>query len=409
MLLEADPKVSTSARRYLDIPSLDGLRAASITIVFLAHLGLEDRVPGGLGVTVFFVLSGYLITTLLRTEHERSGRISLRGFYVRRIFRILPVFYVVLLLTVVGTWFGLGSGHVSRPIVVAQALHVTNYWAVLHPEQFVGGPGVLWSLALEEHFYLVFPLLFLALGRAGHGARRMGEVFVALCAVVLLWRLLLVHGFDVSAVRSGFSSDTRLDSLLVGAAAAMIANPALESPNQSPRRLLLTAVIGGLAIVGTLAVRDPAFRETFRYSIQSIGAVAILRYVVAQPSTVVGRLLNARPVVWIGQLSYGFYLIHFTIIEEVRRHVGPMPVVAVFSLGLALPLAWMLREGVEVPARRLRDRVLARGVAVAPQATPIPPPPTPSTAFTSNAGPPVARSAAARTAPNADGGATATA
>ncbi len=390
--------MSTSARRLLDIPSLDGMRAASITIVFLAHLGLEDRVPGGLGVTVFFVISGYLITTLLRAELERDGRISLGAFYVRRVFRILPVFYVVLLLTVVGTWFGMGGGEVSRPIVVAQSLHVTNYWAILRPEQFVDGPGVLWSLAVEEHFYVFFPLLFLALAKAGCSVRRIGQVFVALCGVVLLWRCFLVLGLDVSAVRSGFSTDTRVDSLLIGCAAAMLGNPALERGERSDRRLLLAALVGGLAILASLAVRDDGFRETLRYTVQSLGAVAILRHVVACPGTRVGRLLNAGPIVWLGQISYGFYLIHLTIIEEVRRHVDPIPAVALFSLGLALPLAWMLREGIEVPARSVRDRVLARF-----------PQPTPATAVTSNAGPPVARTAASITPPTIDGGAAATA
>src|SRR4051812_14716418 len=157
----------TEGRRFVTIPSLDGLRAISIGLVFAAHAGF-DITPGGFGVTVFFVLSGFLITTLLRIEHDRSSTVSLAAFYRRRAFRILPAFYAVLvvaaLLTIV---VGLGTGTLDRLPLMSQGLHYFNYFAIFYhgPQEAIHGTGIYWSLAIEEHFYLVLPLLFLILNR----------------------------------------------------------------------------------------------------------------------------------------------------------------------------------------------------------------------------------------------------
>ncbi len=346
-------------RRLVDIPSLDGLRTISIGIVFAAHVGLEDKIPGGFGVTVFFVLSGYLITTLLRLEQDKSEQISLKRFYVRRIFRILPLFYAVLAMAVIASWFGLGTGIVHGDALAAQAGHVANFWGILNPgDNFIRGTGVYWSLAVEEHFYLLFPIAFLILNRAGLTYRRQAEVYVGVCVLVLAWRYVLIYGFDVSIYRTYYGSDTRLDSLLFGCVAALVANPVIDGAGQSKRRLTVLAAFGAVVILGTLALRDDGFRETARYTLQSVAIVAILRYVVAQPETLAGRLLNTRPMIWLGQLSYPFYLVHYVVILEVKKHVGALPVVAVISLAISLPLCIALRSLVERPAQRMRDRLL---------------------------------------------------
>ena len=120
------------------IPSLDGLRAVSFGIVFVAHAGLDKTVPGGFGVTVFFFLSGFLITTLMRTEFEKSGGVSLRAFYLRRVLRILPPFYLVLTAAAVLTALGLLGGELVPNAVAAQFLHYANYWIVRH--DYTGQP-----------------------------------------------------------------------------------------------------------------------------------------------------------------------------------------------------------------------------------------------------------------------------
>lgn len=143
------------------IPSLDGLRAVAIMIVFLSHAGLSHVVPGLFGVTIFFFLSGYLITTLLRMECERDGGANLRQFFLRRTLRILPPFYLVLgAIALLGS-IGFLSGSWQPEALAAQALFAANYWEIFGGVQ-PPGTEVLWSLAVEEHFYLVFPFFISA-------------------------------------------------------------------------------------------------------------------------------------------------------------------------------------------------------------------------------------------------------
>src|SRR5262245_11036580 len=122
-------------------------------IVFLAHAGLGDRIPGGFGVTVFFFLSGYLVTTLLRMEHDRHASVSLRAFYLRRVLRIWPPFYTVLTFAMLLTISGLLPGELEFRPVFAQWMHFANYWIVLNGyDGLAAGTVVYWSLAVEEHF-----------------------------------------------------------------------------------------------------------------------------------------------------------------------------------------------------------------------------------------------------------------
>ena len=151
--------MSGGTRRAVDIPSLDGLRAISILIVFVSHAGFPS-VPGGLGVSIFFVISGFLITTLLRVESDATGGISLKAFYVRRALRILPVFYVVLVTAVLAARSGVLAGGADVDATASQFLHYFNFYAITHEGyRIAAGTGVYWSLAIEEHFYVVFPLL----------------------------------------------------------------------------------------------------------------------------------------------------------------------------------------------------------------------------------------------------------
>src|SRR5262245_34585181 len=175
--------VKSDGARGLEIQSLDGIRAYSFLLVFFAHAGLDNYIPGGFGVTVFFFLSGYLITTLLRLEWEQHGSISFRDFYLRRALRILPPFYIVLsaaaLLAVVGI-VGVVNAPLRATPILAQALHVSNYWIIANTTNDLPvGTGVYWSLAVEEHFYLVFPAFFVILHRAFSSARARGLVLVA--------------------------------------------------------------------------------------------------------------------------------------------------------------------------------------------------------------------------------------
>ena len=153
------------------IPSLDGIRGLAVLLVFVAHCNLAHVVPGGFGVTVFFFLSGYLITSLLRDEYERTSRIALGRFWVRRALRILPPMYIVLGLSIAAGAAGLVSADIRLQAVVAQMLHLTNYYSIhLGEVHFPPGTGIFWSLAVEEHFYLLYPPLLVLLWKPTQNA-----------------------------------------------------------------------------------------------------------------------------------------------------------------------------------------------------------------------------------------------
>lgn len=359
--------MTDAKRRLVDIPSLDGLRTISIMIVFVSHAGYSS-VPGGLGVSIFFVISGFLITTLLRIEADTYGHVSLREFYIRRAFRILPIFYVVLCLGLLALAAGVLPGNsADAGPTSSQFLHYFNFYAITHSGfDIVPGTGVYWSLAIEEHFYVVFPVLVVLLYRFGLSHLRQGVVLLVGCAVVLAWRLFLVYDQHVDVIRTYYGTDTRLDGLLFGCAAALIAHPVLDRRRDDadqrrpvPWGTWPIGLAGLIVILGTLLFRDDGFRESTRYTIQSIAIVACLRYAVAADlSSPVSRILNARPIAWFGRMSYGFYLVHQIIISGLEERVHSTPAVIAITFVLATAAAWALHIVVERPVGRLRSRVL---------------------------------------------------
>jgi peptidoglycan/LPS O-acetylase OafA/YrhL len=216
------------------LPSLDGIRAVAALLVFVSHAGLGHIIPGGLGVTIFFFLSGYLITTLLRREYEKYGSISLSDFYLRRICRILPPLYIALLLIVVASRLGLVAWDPGPMDVLAQVFQIVNYYVITSPgTNLPPFAGVFWSLAVEEHFYLIFPLFFALCMRRWHYPM-IAKAFFAVCCGVLIWRIFLVHGLHVPESRTYLATDTRLDSLLYGCILGVWGNPALDLPPRLP-------------------------------------------------------------------------------------------------------------------------------------------------------------------------------
>ena len=181
---------SARAEPHHTIPSLDGFRAVSVLIVMLSHAGFGHIIPGGLGVTIFFFLSGFLITTLLRSELGQTGTISIPNFYVRRFLRLGPPLVVVLSIAYGLVFLGLQPGGASWGGFLAQLLYFANYYGLFFdPGNSIPlGSGVLWSLAVEEHFYLVYPLLFLWISRRLDD-KFVAWVFVTFCVCILLWRI----------------------------------------------------------------------------------------------------------------------------------------------------------------------------------------------------------------------------
>jgi peptidoglycan/LPS O-acetylase OafA/YrhL len=350
--------VSKSTRH---IPSLDGLRAVSFLLVFAAHAGLEHFVPGGFGVTIFFFLSGFLITTLLRAEFEKNAVISIRHFWLRRTLRILPPFYLVLLSALL---LGLAldpPGSLSPPAVTAQALQYTNYWIVRHGyEGQPAGTGVYWSLAVEEHFYIVFPWFYIALQKAKLSARNQAVVLWSICILVLVWRLVLVFAYHAPMVRTYLASDTRVDSILFGCALAVWKNPVLDDVALNERRWKYAYVpFAALLLACCLVVRGDNFRETVRYSLQGAALTIVFIAAIRYHRWPVFAWLNSRAAVFIGLLSYSLYLLHLAVLLGIARAFpdAGLLVQGGLSLFLSISLAWVIYLTVEKPCARLRRKL----------------------------------------------------
>jgi peptidoglycan/LPS O-acetylase OafA/YrhL len=359
-----------SRSQSLHIPALDGIRAISFLLVFLAHAGLEAWVPGGLGVTVFFFLSGYLITTLMREELAETGGVSFKHFYLRRALRIFPPFYLVLVGAALLSALGVLPGPPQRAPLLAQLFHFANYWTILHGyDGEVAGTGVYWSLAVEEHFYLLFPAVFVLLHRGLPTPRSRAAFLWGMCALVLAWRCALVFVAGVPMNRTYLATDTRVDSILFGCALALTGNPALDRETPAGRGLWLRWLLpaGAALMVASLLFRDDRFRETFRYSLQGLALYPLFVCAVRNPRLPGFRLLEHPFLRRIGELSYSLYLLHHVVISGVQRWV-PLPrlVQGAIALGLAFALSSAIWRWVERPCARLRKRLTPRVSPAAP-------------------------------------------
>jgi peptidoglycan/LPS O-acetylase OafA/YrhL len=253
--------VENSLPQRGQIPSLDGIRAVSILIVFASHAGVSAAIPGGFGVTVFFFLSGYLITTLLQREHDRTGGVDLGAFYIRRVLRLAPPILLTLAVGALLVWLGVFAGEVEGWTLASQVFFYYNYFTQFGQVHEIAGTGILWSLSVEEHFYLLWPALFLGIARG-----RLGLRFVlALLVLSLVWRWVRFSllGHDEWFIYQ--SSDTRLDSLLYGCLLALMQARGLAGRwfVQSAARYAVMLGALGLILV-SFVVRDPVFRSTLR-------------------------------------------------------------------------------------------------------------------------------------------------
>lgn len=333
------------------IPSLDGLRTVSIGIVFAAHAGLGRVVPGGFGVTIFFFISGFLITTLLCREQDRYGSISFRAFYLRRLLRLTPPLVLALALGIGLVWLGY-LPHVLDPMtLISQFFFFFNYYTVYGTPYAIPGTGVLWSLSVEEHFYLIWPALFVLFAA---GRLKTGWIWVFL-ALFPLWRAVRHYGFGMSSETIYYLSDTRLDSLLFGCALALMIwrgqIPALVERPAVRNGTLLLALAG---ILVSFLWRSEDFRAVARYSLQGLALTPIFFYALTRPDLAIFRPLNWGWMRWLGVWSYSIYLVHQMMIVAFSSDRLPPLVSAALAAGAAILWAALLYRFVELPFARLR-------------------------------------------------------
>lgn len=342
------------------IPSLDGLRAVSIMIVFLSHAHLDHVVPGGLGVTIFFFISGFLITTLLFRELDRFGSISLGAFYLRRALRIMPPLLITLGFAVLLAVAGVIETQIDTLVLLSQVLFFFNYLQAHLPIEQIPGTGIIWSLAVEEHFYFIFPFVFLWLAKS----RRAIAISVLILLAFLGWRTFRFLVLGSTEMMIYLSSDTRLDSLYFGCFLSILMYRGIFPWNggAGQRPMLRNALLAAsaLLILISVAIRDPLFRSTLRYSLQGLALMPLFYYAVTQPNLPVFRPLNWSAVRYFGVLSYSFYLVHHVIFRALETRfdfVYGVAVAAVLTLVLSTLYAAAMHRFVETPIARMRKRL----------------------------------------------------
>jgi peptidoglycan/LPS O-acetylase OafA/YrhL len=349
------------------VPALDGIRALAIAAVLLFHnyLYSSKAWPGGfLGVDVFFVLSGFLITTLLLQEHSRAHRIDFRRFWSRRASRLLPALFVLLLGEAVLARFAFSAVTASqmRGDGVGSLLYFENWRAA------AGAPTVLghtWSLSIEEQWYLVWPLLLAALLVFARERRRILVVFVGVLALGSAIECAVL--FSGTGSRAYNGTDTRAQALLVGAAlAAML----VWRPRVHSRLLQLGAWVAvALLAVSVIAVHnDDAWLYRGGFLLVAIASALLIAAAVRSPTAALGRVLGAPPLVAIGLVSYGLYLYHWPIYVWLSPDRTQLRGVALLILRLTVTAAVAIASYhlIEKPFRRgLRlDRKRVVGLAL---------------------------------------------
>lgn len=344
-------------------PELDGLRAVSILLVIFSHAGFGYLIPGGLGVTVFFFVSGYLITSLLINERETKGTIDLYNFYLRRFWRLLPPMFFFLILSIALILFV--NKHVKITDILAAIFYMANYVKIFfHFEQLNGitSPfNILWSLAIEEHFYIIFaPLLAFT-----YKSNYYFKVIVAFLIIPLVIRLLSVAIHPDWLKDGGYNyaaTEARIDSIAFGCFLACVFS---SQKFQTMKNLLLNkylCVFAVLLMFATLLFRDLYFRETFRYSLQNLSLLVIVANIVYGNTLFLMKvkgLLSTKWLVLIGKLSYSLYLQHWLALVVASLIIGPIGIYANWQLSywvLTIILTLFSYYLIEKPTMRFRKK-----------------------------------------------------
>ncbi|HKI40917.1 MAG TPA: acyltransferase family protein [Mycobacterium sp.] len=372
--------------RRSGIPGLDGLRAIAVALVLVGHGGIAGVCGGFIGVDVFFVLSGFLITSLLLDELGRTGRIDLTGFWIRRARRLLPAL-MLMVLTVAAARGLLPDQALTglRNDAIAAFLWVANWrFVVQKTDYFTQGapPSPLqhtWSLGVEEQYYFVWPVLLIGvtlllaararrhLGLATVGGVRLAMFVIAAVGALASAAVAIALASDTTRDRIYFGTDTRVQALLTGSAAAALLVRDWPSLNRGwcligsrwGRRVARVLPLAGMAGLAAATHYATGSAREFRHGLLigvAIAAVLVVAPVALEQRGAVARLLAWRPLVWLGTISYGVYLWHwpvFLALNGERTGWAGLPLFAARcgATVAAAGVSWWL---IEQPIRRWR-------------------------------------------------------
>ncbi|WP_342659730.1 O-acetyltransferase OatA [Rhodococcus ruber] len=346
---------------------IDAMRAAAVILVVLAHGGLGDVIPGGSGVTVFFTISGFIITFLVLRERDKTSAFAIGPFYYRRVLKIVPPLLIAIVVPtlVYALW-----NPVDWRAFAGQLFFYYNWYKAAGGAEVLPGTGVVWSLSIEEQFYIVFALLWLVFVRSRFWRPLLVATAVIAVAGSTSARILLAIGGSSSS-RIYYGSDTRLDGIAWGVLVAVAYHSWVTDGERETKvtRLLASPVslISALLLyLVSVAIRDDTFRDTARYSVQSLCAALVIVYGFMCGRGRVGKLFDRvvsnRFVALIGLASYSIYLVHLVLMLGSRSFTDTWPE------GIALPVLVVVGVGagilvyqfVEVPVLRWRKMREAR-------------------------------------------------
>ncbi|WP_165399551.1 acyltransferase family protein [Janibacter limosus] len=344
-----------SARTYW--PGLDGLRGIAALAVIIFHAGLGPAVNGYVGVDVFFALSGFLITSLLLVEAQRHGRIRLLRFYTRRMLRLWPALVATCIL-VIAAAAATGQLSEAAPGTLAVLFYLGNWW------MYTGRSAPLldhtWTLAIEEHFYAVWPVLLIGLC----SRRRALRAFAVIAAVVGVALIFTPWPEPITDVRGTY---LRGFPIIWGSLLAWVVSRRREATSSRALGTIgngaLLVLLGVLLIPWTL----PERWLTGPSSGTGILSLFVLAGIVLSPRSAAATLLAWPPLRWAGTRSYGLYLYHFPVLQVLRHHVqvGPEWFRMVVGIMATIIIAEASFRWLEAPFLRLKDR-LGRHTASVP-------------------------------------------
>jgi len=298
--------------------ALDGLRGAAILGVMIFHADASFLKGGFIGVDIFFVLSGFLITTLLVQEFDGSGSVSLKNFYMRRVLRLGPALTVLLIVFCLASFMVLSEGRAHSNYVDAliSLAHLSN-WArafSIHPPDFLGHT---WSLSIEGQFYIVWPILLLMLLRVSKKKRSVVVVSAAIAALSWIFRIYLsMNSTPITRLYNGL--DTRADALMVGCTLGVVLSSGLvsENSNKMLQKLLVAIAPFSMACLFIFSVisdwRDPWMYYLGFFIIELLTTTLILDILI-NPVSITRKLFEMKWLTWVGSISYGLYLWHYPI------------------------------------------------------------------------------------------------
>lgn len=364
---DVSERIENAEVNFGHFPVLDGLRGIAVITVMCYHLeflvpSLHTVVKGGfLGVDMFFVLSGFLITSILVKEHDQNGKISLKNFYIRRTLRLMPAFWVFLI-----TLFFLGK--YILPANEAAVIYDNNnfvYAAVYLMNWHHAAGGVLtgnlnhtWSLAIEEQFYIIWSLV-LVKAFAEARSRKQIAAGTAFFIILLITQRAIRAALGASIDVLYYSTDTRIDALLIGCLASM-----LYCWKLIPSRIFSSdafARVSYMAVIVAFAIFIGFFHEDLSLyygslSMFSAAVAVMILWLITHKNTVVHKFLEFKPLRWLGLISYGLYLWHYVFYEFAKSRFENVPVQIFVALSLAFVVSSLSFYLIEKPILKIKKR-----------------------------------------------------